>query len=280
MFALESQFFPENAMPGHLINVLLFAGCVMLLFLFLHHLFKQKNPFIAFITAFLFALHPIHTEVVANIKSRDELLCFFFSLSTLIFFIKFIEKNKIKFLIWGLLMYFLSLLSKETSFTLLLIFPLVFFFYRNENKKSSIYISILPFVPAFTFLVIRYFVFKSFSYYHKNHWPFYIDPLVDAPTFAIGVATKIWLLGYYLRLLIIPYPLICDDSYNAIPFKNFKNAGVWLSIILYLFLTCIGIVRLLFSYRIKSAINLESKTSKPTKMRFAHIFAAHKGDPL
>ena len=78
-FAIEYQLFPGNPLPAHLINVLLFAFCVVLLFKALNHLLSEKSPTMAFITALLFSLHPIHTEVVANIKSRDELLCFLFN---------------------------------------------------------------------------------------------------------------------------------------------------------------------------------------------------------
>src|SRR4051812_25407500 len=78
MFATEYQLSGGSPMPGHIINVLFFAGCVVLLFMCLDVLFERKKTIVAFMAAALFALHPIHTEVVANIKSRDELLCFFF----------------------------------------------------------------------------------------------------------------------------------------------------------------------------------------------------------
>ena len=79
MFATEYQLFKEHPLPFHLINILLFTCCVILLFFFLDALFERKKTAAAFIASLLFALHPIHTEVVANIKSRDELLCFFFA---------------------------------------------------------------------------------------------------------------------------------------------------------------------------------------------------------
>lgn len=77
LFATEYQLFGYNPLPFHFINILLYAGCVILLFLFLDGLFEQKRTGVAFIASLLFAVHPIHTEVVANIKSGDELLCFF-----------------------------------------------------------------------------------------------------------------------------------------------------------------------------------------------------------
>ena len=45
MFATEYQFFGKNPMPNHLVNILLFAGCVILLFFFLDNLFERKKLF-------------------------------------------------------------------------------------------------------------------------------------------------------------------------------------------------------------------------------------------
>ncbi|MFI5196944.1 MAG: hypothetical protein ACHQD8_07620, partial [Chitinophagales bacterium] len=83
MFAIEYQFFGLNPMVGHFFNIVVFAGCVIMLFLFLNKFFGGGKMAIAFIAALIFAVHPIHTEVVANIKSRDELLCYFFAFLSL-----------------------------------------------------------------------------------------------------------------------------------------------------------------------------------------------------
>ncbi|MBK6987814.1 MAG: hypothetical protein IPH33_06015 [Bacteroidetes bacterium] len=93
-FSMEVGFFgPGHPGISHFINVLLFAAIVVLLYLFLeNHLLK--NNWVAFFTALLFAIHPIHTEVVANIKSRDELLCLLFVLLSLIQLWKYISENE------------------------------------------------------------------------------------------------------------------------------------------------------------------------------------------
>ena len=107
IFSIEYQIVGDNPVLGHLANLLLYAGCVILFFLFLYNLFKRQRPALAFIGALLFALHPIHTEVVANIKSADELLCFFFGLLSLNTFMKYLDDNDSRFLISGLIFYFL-----------------------------------------------------------------------------------------------------------------------------------------------------------------------------
>ena len=69
---------------GHIGNVLLFAFTVLLLFRVLSIIFPIKNKewylTLPFIATLLFALHPIHLEVVANIKGRDEIMALLGSL--------------------------------------------------------------------------------------------------------------------------------------------------------------------------------------------------------
>ncbi len=241
-FATEFQLFGLNPMPGHLINILLFAGCVMLLFLFLAGLFEGKRNNAAFIASLLFALHPIHTEVVANIKSRDELLCFFFAFLSLNIFLKYLEKGKITQLLLGSVCFLFSLLSKETSIAFLGIIPLVFFFYRNENKRHSTYITAGTAVAALTFLVARYSVLNA---HHANNLadiPF-LDNFLSGKDLSVSsrIATAVLILGYYIRLLFIPYPLSCDYSYNSIPAVTFSDPFTLLSLAIYASIICFGI---------------------------------------
>src|ERR1700733_8937415 len=51
MFATEYQLFGARPLPFHLVNVLLFAGCVILLFLFLAQFFDRKKTIVAFLAA-------------------------------------------------------------------------------------------------------------------------------------------------------------------------------------------------------------------------------------
>jgi hypothetical protein len=222
--------------------VLLFAGCVILLFLFLDQLFDQKRTSAVFIASLLFALHPIHTEVVANIKSRDELLCFFFAFLCLNVFMKYVRSGKINQLIWGSFCFFLALLSKETVITFLAVIPLIFFFYRNENKKRSIYITISVVFTAIIFLSVRFSVLYSYQAHYISDLDF-IDNALSKQGLSpeSRIATAILILGYNIKLLFVPYPLLSDYSYNTIPFTHFSDPLVLLTLCVYIFLAIFSI---------------------------------------
>ena len=243
MFAIEYQVF-GSPFGSHVINVIFFSGCVILLFLFLNALFKKKKPSIAFLTSLLFALHPIHTEVVANIKSRDELLCFFFAFLSLHLFIKYSDTGKLTRMALGAFSFFLSLLSKETSITFIFIMPFIFFFYRNENKTRSAYITLSTAAIAIVFLSIRFSVLSAFHANNTFQFSIQDNYLICAPSLLVRLATSILILGKYLRLLFVPYPLICDYGYNTLPFVSFSNFWVLISLIAYLIILSVGIYRL------------------------------------
>ena len=261
MFAIEQQLYPNNPTIGHLVNILLYSACCMVLFQLLYHLFKKKRPFLSFVATLLFALHPIHTEVVANIKSRDELLCFFFAFLALLTFVRYAETQKKGLLLGGLVLYFLSLISKESSITLVAVIPIILIWHSRQNRKISATVSLLCLIPVAIYLLIRHQVIAS-CHIPKVAWFLWDNPLIAAPTFAIGLATKILILGQYLRLLLIPYPLISDYSYNAIPFVGFNNLGVWCTIVIYGLAVALAVV-CLYPRR-----QNQGEASLPAKMRW------------
>jgi len=246
MFAIEYQVFGPIPAAGHLFNVLVFAGCVVFLFLFLNKFFNGEKTSIAFIAALLFAVHPIHTEVVANIKSRDELLCFFFAFWSLNVFMNYMKAGKMLQLLLGALLFFLSCISKETVITFLVVIPVLFFLYYNENKRRAVYIIGGVIAATAVFLLIRTIVLTT---YHANEpsatTDFMDNALVKAPDVAQKIATEFFILGKYLQLMFVPYPLLCNYSYNSIPFVGFGNVWVLLSIAAYGFMACFCIVRLI-----------------------------------
>ena len=133
VLAAGYQAFGMNSGAFHLLNVLLFVGCVIMLFLFLDRFFQRKRTAVAFVASLIFALHPIHTEVVANIKSCDELLCFFFGFLSLNLFMSYMQQGKMMMMVAGVTSLFLAYLSKETVVGLLPVIGLLFFFYFNED---------------------------------------------------------------------------------------------------------------------------------------------------
>ena len=134
--AIEYEIFGENPFIGHVINILLYGFIGIVLLLLLSQMFP-KSPLVAFITTMIFIAHPIHTEVVANIKSRDELFSFLLLMLTLFFLHRFSNTDnthihKRKWFVYSCLFYILSLLSKENGITFLAVIPLFLFCFTKH----------------------------------------------------------------------------------------------------------------------------------------------------
>lgn len=246
MFAIEYSLFGLNPAVNHFFNILTFAGCVIMLFLFLNKFFEGKKTAIVFIAALIFAVHPIHTEVVANIKSRDELLCYFFAFWSLNLFMNYMKEGKMRQLVLGCFILFLSYISKETVITFLAIIPVLFFMYSNENKQRSIFITGATAVATIVFLVIRTVILNKYNANQPGATTDFMDnALVGAPSMAMKIATEFFILGKYLWLMFIPYPLLANYSFNSIPFVGFGNIWALCSIAAYGVLAFFAITRLI-----------------------------------
>ncbi|HTB30455.1 MAG TPA: tetratricopeptide repeat protein [Bacteroidia bacterium] len=239
VFAIEQSLFGDSAFVRHLVNILFFIGTIFGIFYFLSNYLLKKIPRgedCALLAAALFAIHPLHTEVVANIKSFDEILSLFFIMLTFIFSLKFLNENVKKYQYYAMGCFFLALLSKEYAITLVVLLPMLFYLYPSENKKSAFSSGIPYFITAFLYIVLR---FASVGIPHSNEAVKYINNQLRMDPYYLATpiqkfATEWYALGKYLFQLFVPYPLACDYSYNQIPYHNFSNITVWLSIVAFI----------------------------------------------
>ncbi len=244
MFAVIYQFFPDNTSVLHGFNVLMFAGCVMMFFLFLDTLFGRKRTALALLAALFFAVHPIHTEVVANIKSLDELLCFFFAFLSLYTYAAYMETGKWQHLAGGILALYLSYISKETVIAFLAVVPFVFYLYLNTNPKRAHIITGTATAVGVLFLGIRWMILTKYQANIHSNINFVDNFLVRSPTPMSRLATELLILGKYFLLHVKPFPLISDYSFNSIPYTYFTDWRVWCSLALYLALPVLAVMRL------------------------------------
>jgi Tfp pilus assembly protein PilF len=204
----------QGAKPGghHFFNVLYYGLLCFLIYYFLsQYAFKDRNNLFSFIIAFLFLLHPIHTEVVSNIKSRDELLCFLTFMLSLILLFRYLNTKDVKALIGSIGVYFICLFTKETAVTFVALFPLCVYFFHEVDKKKLLTTTAPYLACALLFLLIRYLVVKDI---HNDS----TAPYLNNGTLAFSGIERFGLVFYimllYLKLLIFPHPLVWDYSYG------------------------------------------------------------------
>lgn len=244
IFALEYELFGLNPFTAHLLTVLWYAACVIVLYLCLLTLlkdrFRETSSLIAFSAALLFAAHPIHTEAVANVKGRDEIICLLLSLLSLRLVLKGLDTQKMYWHFLAGITFFLGLLSKENAITFMAIIPLSIICFRKFQWKTAILPMVLLTTMAFFFLLIRAQVlgqwFGSEPPMELLNNPFLKlagDTFVPM-SFSEKFATITYTLGRYIQLLLFPHPLTHDYYPRHIDMMSWSHPGVLVSAAIYI----------------------------------------------
>ena len=233
MFAVEWQLAPKKPMLGHLMNVLIYALTGFVLFITLRKILSGYSLLIPLLATLLFMAHPVHSEVVANIKSRDELLGFLFLILALNFLFNSIRATgrKTVHLILSAFFFLLALLSKESAVTFIAVFPLALFFFSDLKTQKILLLSSVFIIPLCIYFGLRMNALSDLT--QRDKVQAINNSLVDAPNAGERIATAIAVQGKYLRLLLIPHPLVFDYSYHEIPNVDFTDASVILSILVF-----------------------------------------------
>ncbi|MEO6038417.1 MAG: tetratricopeptide repeat protein, partial [Saprospiraceae bacterium] len=249
LFALVYQLFGENKFIFHLITVLLFALTCLVLYRVLLRLFAHQGStaaaLLAWVATLLFTAHPIHTEVVNNIKGCDEIVTLLGCLTALWCTFKAVDTDRF---IWKLAAgasFFLACLSKENAAAFVLLIPLALWFSQapasttDKEENPSIVAASGPIWLAFAlFFILRGSIL---------HWKFGVDApdLMNNPflkftgtawvPFAAAekLAAIFYTLGKYILLLFVPHPLTHDYYPRVIGMVSFANPLVLFSLAAY-----------------------------------------------
>jgi protein O-mannosyl-transferase len=241
MFAAEYELLGLNPFWAHLLTVLWYCFCVVILFQTLKFLLKETLPekaaAIAFWTAAIFAVHPIHTEVVANIKGRDEIATFLFSFLALFFALKASDKAKAGYFLLSGLCFLAGLFAKENAVTFLAVIPLSLILFRKISWQKSL-LNTLPAFAAFgVFMLVRYSVLGK-GLGGEEPMELMNNPFLKwtgsgyvAFSFAEKSATIIYGFFKYLQLMIFPLTLTHDYYPRHVDIMNLTDFGVIVSIV-------------------------------------------------
>jgi len=154
MITYALEYHSAGLKPGlyHNTNLLFHLANALLVFWFIYLLSRRKN-LVAGLVSLLFALHPMHVESVAWIAELKDVQYSFFFLAGLISYYKYMEIQKqerqpesgTKFLVYTLLFFILSILSKPAA----VVFPLVLLlvdFYAKRIFNKRTWIEKIPFL--------------------------------------------------------------------------------------------------------------------------------------
>ena len=197
-------FLGLGAWGFHLVNILLYIGIAWLIYLWLKDLWGNEH--LAIFASALFTVLPIHTEVVANITGRLELLALLFSLLAL----REVSREGRGYWLAGIYTFF-AVGAKEVAIAVLPLMALT-----TLVKKRSLLN--WPLISG-TLGVLVYFTLR-FVVLGPAHFLGVETSLIENPLLfesALSrVATALSILTMYLGKTFWPANLCSDYSYNQI----------------------------------------------------------------
>jgi len=187
-FQLEFHFFGLEPFIYHLSNLILHSlNCLLILWgVYL----ICKKQWIAFVTALIFAVHPLHVETVSWVSQRTELLSTFFFLCALISYIHFRESRKLTTYLFCFILFIFAILSKPIA----IMFPLIMLlidFKIPKKYREKYFLEKIPF-----FIISIYFGIMALSLQQSAAF----STLSIWERLLVGTQT----LTFYLEKLILP----------------------------------------------------------------------------
>ncbi|WP_224985042.1 tetratricopeptide repeat protein [Geomonas agri] len=214
-YLLDYQLAGMNPAWYHGVNIIIHLGNVILLYLVCRRFLA--DPKAALIAALLFAVHPVNTEAVNFISARNTLLALFFSLASLLAFVKARERG-LRLPLLSALLFFCTLLSKETGLMLIAVIAIycLVALPGQEDDRRPWRERLLTLVP-FLFATLAYFALRSYSLHGM------VGTTVPAEGLLSRLAINYYIVPQYLTLLLFPSDL---TIFHTVP-KGGLFASPW-----------------------------------------------------
>jgi protein O-mannosyl-transferase len=240
-----------------------------ILVLLLIYMLSKGNLLVAFITAAIFGVHPMHVESVAWISERKDVLYSFFFLSGIITYIKYLnvkdsDRNKYLWLAATFLFFIFSCLSKAMAVVFPIVLILVRFWifvpeatvpYKGSLRDVFSFKNLTIFIPLFAvslffgILAISINNLNTFSIWHRIQFASYgfimyivkfLLPLNQVPIYPYPTQAEFdtGMIGVILKLS--PFIVI---AFSALVFYSLRKTKLYLFGLGFYFLTVMTVLQ-------------------------------------
>ncbi|MCS7035262.1 MAG: DUF1736 domain-containing protein, partial [Saprospiraceae bacterium] len=237
-FAIEISLFGENHPNiSHFINILLYGLTGVLLYRLFLAFFPLKDGGVwyfsaALLGALIFVAHPLHSEAVANIKGRDEILALLCSLGALYAIMKYLDtRSQLWYWMSGVLL-LLGMFAKENALTFVAVIPLTVWFFARASWAQVRRVVAPLLLAAIVFIWVRYRALGFMLDHGQAIKDLMNNPFIEM-TRSEKYATIFLTLGWYVKLLFWPHPLTHDYYPYHVPKVSWADWRVLLSLALY-----------------------------------------------
>ncbi len=153
-YLLDYQLYGGKPYGFRLTNILFNIACVVMLFYLV--LLITSDQLLAAATALIFSAQAVHVEAVTWISGRNNIICMFFILPSLYYYIKNSRDGKKSHLVYSMLFLFLGAASKEFAFVLPALFVLYDYCFDDDfSLRKNVSKYAIAFATLFAFMLYR-----------------------------------------------------------------------------------------------------------------------------
>lgn len=239
--------------PGghHVMNALWYGLLCLVILGFTRALAERRSHFpwwFAVAVAALFAAHPLHTEAVANIKGRDEIIAALGAIGSTWLIWRAYEHQRFLGAVAGAMVFLLGCLAKENTITFFVVIPTVLFLFGRPAGVGERLRYFLPAVLATViFLGVRYAVVGTglgggpVTELMNNPFLELVNGSWQPLSAGDRLATVMHTLWRYLILLVAPFELVHDYYPRAVPVQSWTSLTAWLGLLLHVLLVALAV---------------------------------------
>lgn len=216
-FFLDYSLWGENAFGFHATNLILHVLSVLLVYACFSILADRE---LAFVSAALFAVHPVHTESVTWISGRTDLLASMLVLASFLCYLSISRRGSVALRGAVCLFYLLAMLSKEVAIVFPGIIALHFLlFCSQDDARWPVYRNVLWSLVGIglTYSAVRVVVLEL---------PLWIEASRPVSQLIFNLPR---ILSRYLLKLVVPAPL---HAHDPLPWASYDQwPGVVLALV-------------------------------------------------
>lgn len=225
-YSIDYKLWGLSAPGFRATNLFLHIICCFVLFHFLQFLLSDRHA--ALWATLIFAIHPVNTETASWIASRNNILVTMFSISSLSFYIKGWEGERLLSWLASVLAFALAILSKEMG---LMVIPMFFLYQRLLSRtRRNIYAELLSYLPFIMVSIAYFFLRKAVtaSYFSPSEMAGFWKSICFAP-YVILWNLRLIFLPYGLHSFVVDYPAayLCWQFLAGLCYTGFLGIFIW-----------------------------------------------------
>jgi tetratricopeptide (TPR) repeat protein len=217
-FFLDLQLWGLNPFGFHLSNVLAHALVSVCVFWLARRLTREAA--VAVVSGVVFALHPVHSESVAFISGRTDVLATLFALAALLAYGRWRASSRLWWALLSVTAFALAILSKEVAVVLLALLALWDRLVEGDlRSRRALGLAALRYAP-YVAVLAGYLLLRRFALGHMGVGPVHF-PWADGGS---RLLTGLKMAGWYARIMLVPYP---ENLYYSIPVDSPPLGHLW-----------------------------------------------------